>query len=113
VSGSGAPTAGFVYKLVAIAQDDDPASPCVPVAKRSAGKTTVGGRKWAYRTDDGREVLRDEPGGPGRALQQPLPAGDDLARAREHCATALAALPEDARRLDDGAPAWTAHKEAS
>ena len=43
VTGSGAPTAGFVYKLVAIAQDDAPDSPCVPVAKRSAGKTTVGG----------------------------------------------------------------------
>ena len=113
VTGSGAPTAGFVYKLVAIAQDDAPDSPCVPVAKRSAGKTTVGGRKYAYRTADGQEVLRAEPGGPGRALQELLPAEEDLGRARAHCAAALAALPDDARRLDPGAPAWTAEKEAS
>ena len=113
VTGSGAPTAGFVYKLVAIAQDDAPDSPCVPVAKRSTGKTTVGGRKWAYRTADGREVLRDEPGGDGRPLQAPLPEREDLARARAHCADALAALPEHARRLDAGEPAWTAEKEAS
>jgi nicotinate phosphoribosyltransferase len=113
VTGSGAPTAGLVYKLVAIAQDDGSDSPCAPVAKRSAGKTTVGGRKWAYRTPDGREVLRAEPGGPGRALQEALPAREDLVRARAHCAAALAALPDDARRLDPGAPAWTAEKEAS
>jgi len=112
VTGSGAPTSGFVYKLVAVAQDDAPDSPCVPVAKRSAGKPTVGGRKWAYRMPDGREVLRDEPGGPGRALQERLPPREDLARARSHCAQALSALPEDARRLDPGAPAWTAEKEA-
>ena len=113
VTGSGAPTAGFVYKLVAVAQDDAPDSPCVPVAKRSAGKTTVGGRKWAYRTADGREVLRDEPGGEGRPLQQPLPVREDLTSARDLCAAALAALPEDARRLDPGPAAWTAEKEAS
>jgi nicotinate phosphoribosyltransferase len=113
VTGSGAPTAGFVYKLVAVAQDDRPDSPCVPVAKRSAGKTTVGGRKWAYRTEDGREVLRDEPGGDGRPLQEPLPEREDLARARSHCADALHALPDHARRLDPGAPAWTAEKEVA
>ena len=111
VTGSGAPTAGFVYKLVAIAQDDAPDSPCVPVAKRSAGKTTVGGRKWAYRTDDGREVLRDEPGGGGRPLQEPLPVREDLDHARAHCADALRALPEHARLLEPGAPAWAAEKE--
>jgi hypothetical protein len=79
VTGSGAPTAGFVYKLVAVAQDDAPGAPCVPVAKRSAGKSTVGGRKWAFRTADGREVLRDGPEGAGRPLQAPLPALEDLA----------------------------------
>ncbi|HVM08917.1 MAG TPA: nicotinate phosphoribosyltransferase [Acidimicrobiales bacterium] len=41
VSGSGHPTASFVYKLVAIDGR--------PVAKRSAGKATVGGRKRAWR----------------------------------------------------------------
>jgi nicotinate phosphoribosyltransferase len=111
VTGSGAPTAGFVYKLVAIAESDDARAPLVPVAKRSAGKSTLGGRKWAYRTDDGREVLRSAPGGPGRPLQEPLPLGDDVDRARVQCATALAALPEEARRLEPGPPAWNAEKE--
>ncbi len=111
VTGSGAPTAGFVYKLVAIAREDGPDAPLVPVAKRSAGKSTVGGRKWAYRTDDGREVLRTRPGGPGRPLQEPLPGIDDVERARAHCAAVLAALPEDARRLDPGEPAWAAERE--
>ena len=111
VTGSGAPTAGFVYKLVAIAHDDGPDAPLVPVAKRSVGKTTVGGRKWAYRTGDGREVLRARPAGAGRPLQLPLPSTDDVEAARAHCAAVLAALPEQARRLDPGPPAWTVESE--
>ena len=110
VTGSGAPTAGFVYKLVAIAQDDGPDAPLVPVAKKSTGKSTVGGRKWAYRVGE-REVLRLRPGGEGRPLQSPLPGYDDVEAARATCARALAALPEEARRLDDGPPAWTAELE--
>ncbi|HEY1733983.1 MAG TPA: nicotinate phosphoribosyltransferase, partial [Acidimicrobiales bacterium] len=46
VTGLGAPTAGFVYKLVAVAND---AGGQHPVAKLSPGKATVGGRKWAWR----------------------------------------------------------------
>jgi nicotinate phosphoribosyltransferase len=111
VTGSGAPTAGFIYKLVAIAREDGPDAPLQPVAKRSSGKSTVGGRKWAYRTEDGRDVLRLAPGGRGRLLQAPLPRVDHPATARRHCAAALAALPADARRLDPGAPAWTADLE--
>jgi nicotinate phosphoribosyltransferase len=111
VTGSGAPTAGFVYKLVAVAQDDDPHSPLVPVAKRSSGKTTVGGRKWAFRDADGRDVLRLRPEGPGRPLQEPLPTTDDLPAARQRCAAALAALPAVDRRLDAGAPTWSAELE--
>ena len=111
VTGSGAPTAGFVYKLVAVAQDDDPHSPLVPVAKRSSGKTTVGGRKWAFRDTDGRDVLRLRPEGPGRPLQEPLPTTDDLPAARQRCAAALAALPAVDRRLDAGAPTWSAELE--
>ena len=110
MTGSGAPTAGFVYKLVAIAQDDGPDAPLVPVAKKSTGKSTVGGRKWAYRVGE-REVLRLRPGGEGRPLQSPLPGYDDVQAARATCARALAALPEEARRLDDGPPAWTAELE--
>jgi nicotinate phosphoribosyltransferase len=107
VTGSGAPTAGFVYKLVAIAQEGGPDAPLVSVEKRSAGKGSPGGRKWAYRSDDGRELLRRTPGDEGRPLQQPLPSGDDVDAAREHCAQVLDALPSEARRLDPGTPAWT------
>lgn len=54
VGGSGHPTAGFVYKLVAI-ETDDPDAPLRPVAKRSANKISVGGRKLVRRhfDDDG------------------------------------------------------------
>lgn len=41
VTGLGAPTAGFVYKLVAVGEH--------AVAKRSPGKSDVGGRKTAWR----------------------------------------------------------------
>jgi len=46
IGGSGAPTVGFVYKLVAIAGVDGRMR---PVAKRSASKATVGGAKTPYR----------------------------------------------------------------
>lgn len=110
VTGSGAPTAGFVYKLVAIAREPGPHAPLVPVAKRSSGKSTVGGRKWSYRTGDG-EVLRRAPGGDGRPLQVPLPSHDDPVAARDHCARVLASLPGHARSLAAGEPAWTAELE--
>ncbi len=105
VTGSGAPTAGFVYKLVAVARSADADAPLVPVAKTSLGKTSLGGRKWAYRQPDGSEVLRLVPGGPGDPLQAPLPSDDGVERARATCAAALAALPADARDLTPG----TAH----
>ncbi len=111
VTGSGAPTAGFVYKLVAVAREAGPDAPLVPVAKTSSGKSTVGGRKWAYRAADGREVLRLAPGGDGRPLQRPLPLVDDVPAARAHCARALAALPDAARDLGAGPPAWTSTLE--
>ena len=111
VTGSGAPTAGFVYKLVAIAREPGPDAELVPVAKRSAGKSTVGGRKHAYRTADGGELLRLVAGGDGVPLQAPLPTTDDPVAARERCAAALAALPPEAHRLDPGPPISTAQLE--
>ncbi len=109
VTGSGAPTADFVYKLVAIADSDASDAPLRPVQKRSEGKSTHGGRKWAWRTPDGELLRRTPERVPGaQPLQAPLPAHDDLAAARATCAVALAALPEQARRLDPGDPAWTA-----
>src|SRR5215471_8610295 len=47
VTGSGAPTAALVYKLVA--RSDSGPGPLRPVAKRSVGKPGRGGRKWAVR----------------------------------------------------------------
>ena len=52
VIGSGHPTCGFVYKLVARAGSDEPDAPLVSVAKTSANKATVGGRKYAVRRLD-------------------------------------------------------------
>lgn len=81
VTGSGHPTASFVYKLVAIADD---AGGMRPVAKRSVGKISVGGRKVAWRLTDAdghaqeeRVEVLDGPweespppdGRPGRPLQ--------------------------------------------
>lgn len=51
VAGSGAPTADFIYKLVAIADRPDGAhqAPLRSVAKQSEAKATPGGRKDAWR----------------------------------------------------------------
>jgi nicotinate phosphoribosyltransferase len=49
VTGSGAPTAGMVYKLVA--RRDDTGS-WIPVAKTSTGKASIGGRKVPVRAFD-------------------------------------------------------------
>jgi nicotinate phosphoribosyltransferase len=47
VTGSGAPTANFVYKLVAMARGKS--GEMVPVAKASESKATLGGRKFPWR----------------------------------------------------------------
>jgi len=49
VTGSGAPTAALVYKLVARARGTGAGDPLEPVAKQSVGKPSRGGRKWAAR----------------------------------------------------------------
>jgi nicotinate phosphoribosyltransferase len=49
VTGSGHPTCGMVYKLVAVADGPGADAPMRPVAKRSNGKTNVGGRKVGWR----------------------------------------------------------------
>jgi len=54
VTGSGAPTANFVYKLVAIDKSNAQSPSFSPVAKRSAAKATLGGRKFPWRAIDSR-----------------------------------------------------------
>jgi len=118
VTGSGAPTAALVYKLVA-RTDTDGSGPLRPVAKRSVGKPSRGGRKWATRRLDESgsavaEVVTDyEPTDPagGRPLLQPLVRGGEaVARepievARTRHQRAVAELPAHARQLSRGYPA--------
>ncbi|MCU1507752.1 MAG: nicotinate phosphoribosyltransferase [Glaciihabitans sp.] len=117
VTGSGHPAAGFVYKLVAHRDD---AGAWVSVAKKSAEKATVGGRKFPVRslangvaqaetiyigtapatTPDERPLLVPLVTA-GVADKQFLGAGGTSA-AREHRALAVAELPDDALRLSRG-----------
>ena len=71
VTGSGAPTAGMVYKLVSRSDDDGVMR---PVEKRSASKTSVGGRKWALRRLDPDGVAEAEVVG---IEERPTDDGDD------------------------------------
>lgn len=118
VTGSGAPTAGMVYKVVA-RQGADGAMESV--AKASKDKTSVGGRKQALRRLDAAGVAQAEVIGIGsapphdgddRPLLEPLvedgaPAdGYDrsLAAARRRHEVATAELPASAHRLSHGEP---------
>lgn len=119
VTGSGHPTAGLVYKLVARATGDDADAPLTGVAKRSVGKPTVAGRKWAFRRYDRDGIAEEELVRVGsdydRARERPLlvplvRAGevvvtDDLTVARERHRAAMAELPPDGHRLSAGEPA--------
>jgi nicotinate phosphoribosyltransferase len=117
VTGSGAPTAALVYKLVARGDGDGQAA-LLPVAKRSVGKPSRGGRKWAARQLDASgtavtELVIDRPEAErrGRPLLRPLVRGGDvvgrepLADARARHQQALAELPAHARQLSRGYPA--------
>lgn len=116
VTGSGAPTAALVYKLVARADSDDPDAPLRPVAKRSVGKPSKGGRKWAVRRLDGHGRARAEvvstgefpPAPHDRPLLVPLVRGgtvvgrEPLDEARARHARALAELPAHSLQLSRG-----------
>ncbi len=116
VTGSGAPTSGFVYKLVARADDGDA---LVPVAKKSADKASVGGRKWALRRRSATGTAQAEVVGIGapphddgddRSLLVPFVEGgtrvhhDTLDDARARHAAAIAELPAAAHKLSAGEP---------
>lgn len=112
VTGSGAPTAGLVYKLVEVDGR--------PVVKRSENKATVGGRKTAVRrhkpTGTATEEIvvsqgRPDPQPHDRALQRvyvrdgvavdPEPLADSRARLRE----GLISIPWEGLKLSAGDPA--------
>jgi nicotinate phosphoribosyltransferase len=119
VTGSGAPTAGMVYKLVS--REDDTGT-MVGVAKRSKDKASVGGRKYALRRRNARGIAEVEVIGIGqppvddgddRALLVPLMTGGEVVdptsmevqTARARHAASRAELPAAARRLQRGEPA--------
>jgi nicotinate phosphoribosyltransferase len=117
VTGSGHPTCGFVYKLVSRMDDH---GLMVDVAKRSPGKYSLGGRKYAVRElgVDGiatgeiigsGEVIGSE-SGLSRSLLVPLVVGgevvgrEDLSTARERHRRVRDELPLQARQLSRGEP---------
>ncbi|MDT5074986.1 MAG: nicotinate phosphoribosyltransferase [Mycobacterium sp.] len=115
VTGSGAPTAGMVYKLVEVDG--------VPVAKRSSLKESQGGRKQAHRLAKPTGTVVEEivhpadeppPESPGlvaTALARPLVRGGEtvadiaLTSARDRVAAGLHSLPWDGLKLSRGEPA--------
>ncbi|MGJ9413381.1 nicotinate phosphoribosyltransferase [Aeromicrobium sp. CF4.19] len=116
VTGSGAPTSGFVYKLVAREGND---GTLLPVAKKSLDKASVGGRKYALRRRSPQGVAQAEVVGIGeppvddgddRTLLVPMVRGgrrvhhDTLEDARARHRDAVAELPAPARRISRGEP---------
>jgi nicotinate phosphoribosyltransferase len=71
VTGSGHPTCGFVYKLVA---REDADGTLLPVAKKSPDKISIGGRKYAMRRRSPAGVAEVELIGVG---EPPMDDGDD------------------------------------
>ncbi len=123
VTGSGHPASGMVYKLVAH-REHDGTGEWIPVAKKSDGKATVGGRKHPVRRLDDKGVAVAEAihviekgatvEDRGRDLLVPLITGGVVHRehlgaagtaaAREHRALAMAELPDQAFRVGRGDP---------
>jgi nicotinate phosphoribosyltransferase len=114
VTGSGAPTAGMVYKLVEVDGR--------PVAKRSSSKESRGGRKSAVRRYKPtgtaiEEVVHPaaapvEVGPHDRVVPVPLIRGGDLVpdlptleQSREHLRAALVSVPWEGLKLSRGEPA--------
>ncbi len=118
VTGSGAPTASMVYKLVSRTDD---AGTFVPVAKAAKNKTSKGGRKYALRRLNDRGTATHEIVGIGRPseddgndrqlLQQFIKNGELLPgwtgaegvqRARRRHAETMRELPAVVNRLQRG-----------
>ncbi|RJT82117.1 nicotinate phosphoribosyltransferase [Arthrobacter cheniae] len=130
VTGSGAPTAGMVYKLVS-RQDDD--GTFISVAKAAKNKASVGGIKHALRRLDEHGTAQVEVVGVGISpaddgndrplMQQFVKEGvllpgwtgpEAVTRAAERHALSMAELPGAVRRLQRGEPVIpTEYEEAS
>ena len=118
VTGSGAPTASMVYKLVSRTDDD---GNFVSVAKAAKNKASVGGRKYALRKMNEHGIATAEIVGVGRRpdddgndrplLQQFMKNGElvpgwtgheGVLRARQRHADSMAELPPVVNRLQRG-----------
>ena len=120
VTGSGHPTVGFVYKLVARAESADSSAPMTPVGKKSKGKNTLGGRKFAMRRLDAEGRAEAEVIGLGAAPETDsndrhllvdivrggkIVLDATLQDARQRHLDSLAELPQSALRISKGDPA--------
>jgi nicotinate phosphoribosyltransferase len=120
VTGSGAPTAGMVYKLVEVDGR--------PVAKRSESKGSSGGRKTALRAykPSGtavEEIVSAHPveaGDGERPLQRALVRAGEraaglptLTESRDHLRAATVTLPWDGLKLSRGEPAIPTRVDAA
>ncbi|HET7399009.1 MAG TPA: nicotinate phosphoribosyltransferase [Intrasporangium sp.] len=116
VTGSGAPTASMVYKLV---QREGSSGEMEDVAKESKDKKTMGGRKWAMRRLSDAGIAQAEIVGIGEpptsdGNDRPLMVElvrrgevvdhQDIARARARHAASRAELPRAATQLSRGEP---------
>jgi nicotinate phosphoribosyltransferase len=116
VTGSGHPTCGFVYKLVAREGDG---GELVSVAKKSKDKASIGGRKFALRRRSPEGTAQAEVIGIGRpatddgddrSLLVPLVTGgqvvgrEPLQASRERHLAARSELPPQARSMSRGEP---------
>ena len=116
VTGSGHPTSGFVYKLVARENDEGGLQ---SVAKKSVDKVSVGGRKYALRRRDTAGVAEAEVIGIGtpaendgddrELLVQLVREGEVVGRepleaARDRHASARAEQPPAAHQMSRGEP---------
>jgi nicotinate phosphoribosyltransferase len=112
VTGSGAPTAGLVYKLVEVEGR--------PVVKRSEHKATIGGRKVAVRRHKPTGTATEEVVVPlgvpdrqpnDRLLQHTYMSGGEpvelpsLVESREHLRECLISIPWEGLKLSAGDPA--------
>lgn len=119
VTGSGAPTAGMVYKLVARADDE---GRMIGVAKKSKDKQSIGGRKYALRRMNANGVAEQELLGIGELphndgndvelLVELVRDGEVVGRdrctaeaARAHHERSVGQLPRSAHQLSRGTPA--------
>ena len=122
VTGSGAASAGFVYKLVAI-EENSSTLKMRPVKKQSEGKTSQGGKKFAKRTIGHNGVALEESlffddslqkhsqSNYCRPLQSEVMSSGQIANlptledSRDHLMNVLPEIPKEIRLRVDGEPA--------